>query len=48
MQIILSVFYIHALTSLTLLTYSAQHFLQKARVHVQQSVYRENCKYACF
>jgi hypothetical protein len=38
----------HAFTSLILLTYLAQRFLQKVRVHVQQSVYRESCKYAYF
>ena len=37
MQIILCVFYMHvSFTSPTLLTYSAQHFSQNARVHVQQ------------
>ena len=28
--------------------FSTPFLTKKARVHVQQSVYRENCKYACF
>jgi hypothetical protein len=36
MQIILFVFYMHTFISFTFLTYSAQHFPQNARVHVQQ------------
>ena len=37
MQIILFVFYMHmSFTSPILLAYSAQHFSQNARVHVQQ------------
>jgi hypothetical protein len=47
-KIIISEFYIHAFASLTFLTYSAHHFLQKGRVHVQQSVYHESYKYVCF
>ena len=36
-EIILSVFYMHvSFTSPTLLAYSAQHFSQNARLHVQQ------------
>jgi hypothetical protein len=48
MQLILSIFYMHAFTSLTFINMLSKMFSQKARVLVQQSVYCESCKYAYF
>jgi hypothetical protein len=38
----------HAFTSFNVVILLSSTFSQKARVHVQQIMYRESCKYACF
>ena len=47
-QLILSIFYMHAFTGLNVIILLSSTFSQKARVHVQQSIYRESYKYTCF
>ena len=47
-QLVLSVFYMHAFTNLNVIILLSNIFSQMIEFMVQQSVYHENCKYGRF